>query len=92
MSIDELWALHVEITAVLGRRISAEERVLGQRLQSSGPAAHRTRTNGVSDALTPRVFPKYRNPATATVTWAGRGKQPHWLKAELQLGKRLKIL
>ena len=35
------------------------------------------------------VAPKYRTPATAKETWAGRGKPPRWLAAELAGGKRL---
>ncbi len=32
---------------------------------------------------------KYRHPEDPTLTWAGRGKQPNWLKAELEKGKKL---
>ena len=37
----------------------------------------------------PQVFPKYKNPAQPSETWSGRGKQPHWLTAELRSGKKL---
>lgn len=33
------------------------------------------------------VAPKYRNPANPDQTWAGRGKPPKWLAAELANGK-----
>jgi len=33
--------------------------------------------------------PKYRNPADPTQTWAGRGKQPIWLKEKLEAGANL---
>ncbi len=89
MSIDELWALHLEIAAVLGRRISAEKEQLEQRLHElklrgalNGNLRHGRRPY-------PRVFPKYRNPAKPSETWAGRGKQPRWLKAALQSGKKI---
>jgi len=36
-----------------------------------------------------KVAPKYRNPANATETWAGRGKQPRWLAAETAKGRKL---
>jgi DNA-binding protein H-NS len=36
-----------------------------------------------------KVAPKYRNPAKPTETWAGRGKPPRWLAAELKKGKKL---
>jgi DNA-binding protein H-NS len=37
----------------------------------------------------PEVLPKYRNPNSQDETWCGRGKQPRWLTAELQTGKKL---
>ena len=89
MSIDELWALHLEINAVLARRISAEKRQLEQRLQelqSSGAANGNLRQER---RPYPRVLPKYRNPAKPSETWAGRGKQPRWLKALLRSGKKI---
>lgn len=36
-----------------------------------------------------KVAPKYRNPANAKETWAGRGKQPRWLSAETSKGRKL---
>lgn len=36
-----------------------------------------------------KVPPKYRNPANRDETWAGRGKQPRWLVAEIAKGKKL---
>jgi DNA-binding protein H-NS len=37
----------------------------------------------------PQVFPKYRNPAEPSETWAGRGKKPRWLAAQLKSGKQI---
>ncbi|WP_345782417.1 H-NS histone family protein [Lysobacter stagni] len=36
-----------------------------------------------------KVAPKYRNPANAAETWAGRGKQPRWLAAYTDAGRKL---
>ncbi len=36
-----------------------------------------------------KVAAKYRNPANAAETWAGRGKQPRWLAAETAKGKKV---
>ncbi|HEU0306732.1 MAG TPA: H-NS histone family protein [Lysobacter sp.] len=36
-----------------------------------------------------KVEPKYRNPANAGETWAGRGKPPRWLSAYLDSGRKL---
>lgn len=37
----------------------------------------------------PAVVPKYRNPERPSETWAGRGKKPRWLAAQLKAGKRI---
>lgn len=89
MSVDELWALHLEISSAVARRIAAEKTKLEKRLRQ-------LQSNGASSATFerkrrpyPQVFPKYRNPAKPAETWAGRGKQPRWLTAQLKSGKKL---
>jgi DNA-binding protein H-NS len=37
----------------------------------------------------PKVFAKFQNPARPFETWAGRGKQPRWLTAQLNSGNRI---
>ena len=91
MSIDQLWALHEELAADLARRISAEKRRLEQRLEQLQPegTTKGSHTPGHQRRPYPRVFPKYRNPANPSETWAGRGKQPRWLTAQLRAGGKL---
>ncbi|MGV8922210.1 MAG: H-NS family nucleoid-associated regulatory protein [Thermomonas sp.] len=36
-----------------------------------------------------KVPPKFRNTANAKETWAGRGKQPRWLSAEIAKGRKI---
>ena len=36
-----------------------------------------------------KVPPKFRNTSNAKETWAGRGKQPRWLSAEIAKGRKL---
>ncbi len=38
------------------------------------------------------VAPKYRDPADASRTWTGRGKQPLWVRDALAAGKSLEQL
>jgi DNA-binding protein H-NS len=33
--------------------------------------------------------PKYRHPENSALTWAGRGRQPRWIKEALEQGKSL---
>jgi len=54
---------------------------------AAAPAAKpRTTTKGRKLGA---VAPKYRNPANPKDTWAGRGKPPRWLAAELAQGRTL---
>ena len=87
MGIDDLWALHVEVTQLLQQRIQQEKLRLEERLK-------RLRTPVVSGVASgrrpyPPVLPKYFNPDQPSETWAGRGKRPRWLVAQLKSGKRI---
>jgi DNA-binding protein H-NS len=90
MSVDELWSLREIVGSVLERKISAEKARLEQRLREIGQSTLGS-AKKVSHARRPypQVLPKYRNPAQPSETWAGRGKQPRWLTAQLRSGKKL---
>ena len=90
MSVEELWSLHELIVSVLASKISAEKARLEQRLRELGQSAADS-AKKVSHARRPypQVFPKYRNPAEPSETWAGRGKRPRWLTAQLKSGKQI---
>jgi DNA-binding protein H-NS len=74
-----------------------------QRGIETQPAAHAAKSSAAkssaaksSDAKSstprrpyPAVVPKYRNPERPSETWAGRGKKPRWLAAQLKSGKRI---
>jgi DNA-binding protein H-NS len=97
MPLDDLWALHEQISSILSKRIIAEKRQLENRL---------LQLNRGKDALGsvklklepdkanrerprrkyPRVFHKYQNPDVPTETWSGRGKRPRWLVSALKAG------
>jgi DNA-binding protein H-NS len=100
LSIDELWALHEEVGAILSQKITVEKRELEKRLE-------KLNRNSISDKVTlqravlqrgerrpvrgkyPPVLPKFQNPSDPTETWAGRGKQPRWLVSQLKGGKKI---
>ena len=86
MSVDQLWNLHEELAAELNRKIAAEKIRLDERLHKLGPAYDVLKPGR---RLYPKVLPKYRNPDNPSETWAGRGKQPRWLRAQLRSGKKL---
>jgi len=47
---------------------------------------------GVAKKARAKVKPKYRNPASKSETWSGRGKRPRWFSAALAAGKKEKDL
>ena len=88
MSVDQLWDLHERLVAELSRKIQAEKATLEYRLRTLGMAGS-TQVLDRKRRAYPKVLPKYRNPKNPTETWAGRGKQPRWLSAQLRSGKKL---
>ena len=91
MSVEELWSLRELVSATLARKISAETARLDQRLRQLGLGAGAHNVKEISHARRPypQVYPKYRNPAKPSETWAGRGKKPRWLAAQLKSGKQI---
>lgn len=88
MTVDELWNLHETVVAELGRKMAAERVRLENRLRQLGPSTGHSVVSRERRAY-PKVLPKYRNPKNAGETWAGRGKQPRWLTAQLRSGRKL---
>ena len=88
MSLDELWSLHEFVVGELSRKIMAERATLENRLRQLGSAMASSERKGARRPY-PKVLPKYRNPKNRNETWAGRGKQPRWLAAQLRSGKKL---
>jgi DNA-binding protein H-NS len=105
LSMDELWALHEEIGAMLSKRITAEKRELEARLARLNRSSisdssisdraitkHAAWQNGERRPVRrkyPPVLPKFQNPSDPSETWAGRGKQPRWLVAQLKAGRKM---
>ena len=85
MPLDQLWALHEQVCSELARKITEEKARIEQRLSE----LRQREMGGHTRRPYPRVFPKFRNPTQPAQTWAGRGKRPRWLTAQLRLGKKL---
>jgi DNA-binding protein H-NS len=86
MSIDELWGLHEQVLACLAEKMTAEINVLDLRLKQLNRGVHHSEPLAERKPY-PKVFPKFQNPHRLSETWAGRGKQPRWLTAQLIAGK-----
>jgi DNA-binding protein H-NS len=92
MSVEDLWSLHELVSAALAHKIQAETAKLDQRLRLLGLAAavsHNGKKTRHARRPYPLVHAKYRNPAEPSETWAGRGKRPRWLSAQLKSGKQI---
>src|ERR1700730_12870730 len=83
MSINELWIMHEKIRAILSKKLGAEKRQMERRLAQLNGQGDRQRRPY------PKVLPKYQNPERPSETWSGRGKQPHWVGAQLRSGKKV---
>ena len=88
MSVDELWNLHESVVAALTDKITAERTMLEHRLEKLGSTITTPQLKSERRPY-PKVLPKYRNPENRSETWAGRGKQPHWVMTQLRSGKKL---
>jgi len=90
LSIDELWMLHEAIAATLAEKITAEKKLLEKRLRLLATAHVEHPVKALKHRRPyPPVLPKFRNPDEPSETWAGRGKQPRWVRKQLRSGKRM---
>jgi DNA-binding protein H-NS len=74
-----------------GEGISSVKKYHGppyEKTTLTGPLARRSDNKSRAADKRSVVAPKYRDPATGT-TWTGRGKQPKWLAAAINGGKKL---
>jgi DNA-binding protein H-NS len=102
MDIGELLTLKTKVEAAITTRVKQERRRLEESLKKldeiaeQPPSIRQRRSNGHTNghskanghAKRKSLAPKYRNPANARETWAGRGLKPRWLNAALKGGKR----
>jgi DNA-binding protein H-NS len=75
----------------LQRRI--ETQPAARAAKSSDEKSSDAKSSGAKSSIRrrpyPAVVPKYRNPERPSETWAGRGKTPRWLAAQLKSGRRI---
>ena len=87
LTADELYLLHLEITAVLKERLAAKKELLEQQLQRLHPPEDNSAPK--SRRPYPPVTAKFQNPDQPLECWSGRGKRPRWLDAQLRSGKQV---
>jgi DNA-binding protein H-NS len=89
MSTDKLWMLREKIAATLAAKFVAEKEVLEERLKLIKRVRVEQIVRTAERRPYPIVVPKFRNPEEPSETWAGRGKPPRWLTAQLRSGKQI---
>jgi DNA-binding protein H-NS len=70
LPIDKLWALHEEVSQTLAARLSAEKRVLRERLNRLSHPARGSLT--LNRRFYPPVLPKFHNPDNPAEKWWSR--------------------
>jgi DNA-binding protein H-NS len=88
MSTDQLFDLYQTVQLILADKLQAEKAKLEERLRrikSVGGVAIAERVRRPY----PPVLPKYKNPKNPTEIWSGRGKQPLWVREQLEAGEKL---
>jgi len=85
MSIEALMKYRGEVEAALGRKADELRSQLSKLGESAGGIGRRGRR--VSAMKGRKVPPKYRSKANPTLTWAGRGATPRWMKEEMKKRK-----
>jgi DNA-binding protein H-NS len=83
MSVDTLLKLRADIGAALDRKAAALKTQLAQ-LTGSGNGRMKGRRKSLKGRKVP---PKYRSKKDASLTWAGRGATPVWMREEMKAGK-----
>jgi DNA-binding protein H-NS len=82
--------LYQKVTATLKAKIITEKKVLEHRLSQLSGRFRIEQTRETPERRSyPTVCPKFRNPEQPSETWAGRGKKPRWLIAQLKSGKQI---
>jgi DNA-binding protein H-NS len=86
MDIDALLALRHQVDA----RLVEERKKLEQRFArlENGDGGSNSRIGLRRSSLKGRtIAPKYRSRKDRTLTWAGRGATPRWMREEMKAGK-----
>jgi DNA-binding protein H-NS len=89
MSLDDLWALHDQLTEVLAAKVESKKLAVERQLAELGRRFGGSPIDLPQPRPYPPVRPKFRNPNDASETWSGRGRHPHWVVDLLARGGAL---
>ena len=95
MSYVDLLHLRGEVDVAMAQAKAAEKEKLRKEMEAMAAQASLQLSDIVASGKghrptkRARIPPKYRNPKHPEQTWAGRGRLPIWLAAELKKGRKL---
>lgn len=72
----------------VNKLLKAEDYTLAELFGGTSAAPATRARKSTAGRKIGKVAPKYRNPANASETWTGRGRQPRWMAAETAKGKQ----
>ena len=87
MNIDGLLALRREVDARLAEERKQLERRFARLGGDSDGGGNGRIVWGRKSLKGRKVAPKYRSRKDRTLTWAGRGATPRWMREEMKAGK-----
>jgi DNA-binding protein H-NS len=88
MSTDQLLDLYQNVQWKLADKLQTEKAKIEERLRRIKFVGGVVSTDRLRRPYPP-VLPKYKNPRNPTEVWSGRGKQPLWVREQLEAGKKL---
>jgi DNA-binding protein H-NS len=88
MSTDQLMDLYQNVQLMLSDKLQAEKTKIEERLRRIESVGAMVTTERVRRPYPP-ALPKYKDTRNPTEIWSGRGKQPLWVRKQLEAGKKL---
>ena len=95
MSLKELKDLHAQVGKAIATFEDRKKKEALSAIEEKARALGFSLSDLVGGAPIRKRRParaKYKNPASASDTWTGRGRKPRWVEAALKAGKKLEDL
>ena len=91
LSLDELKKLKADVEKSIksfeARQKKEARKALEKLAKDFGLSLEEVLGAGKKSGRGPKTAPQFRNPANASETWSGRGRQPAWFKEAIASGK-----
>lgn len=92
MSLDNLSRMRDLIVSVIGEKEQAKLDSFRKEIESRAKKAGIDLAAFLAVTSGAKVAPKYRNPANASETWTGRGREPLWIKGKSETARKAMLI